>query len=158
MGRPKGRPNRAAAAPVEPEEESQEVPTEDEAVTEFNAEHTEPAASPAPTDGRSVNQSELVRKAVAAGHEKPAAGVAYIKQQFGIDIDPRYYSVAKSQLKKREPATSQPEKPRPQPSARPAGPSPGVIPPTLFDDMKRLREIKNRYGADEFAKLVEFLG
>jgi hypothetical protein len=101
-----GRPKKSVPAHIEPEDESQEAREE------------EPAR--ALESSSSVNQAELVRKAVAAGHEKPATGVPYIKTQFGVDIDPKYYSVAKSQLKKREAKSSfapEPAKRGPKPKA-----------------------------------------
>jgi hypothetical protein len=148
-----GRPKKSVLAHVEPEEE--------------------PAILLEP--GSSVNQAELVRKAVAAGHEKPATGVSYIKNHFGVDIDPKYYSVAKSQLKKREAKSSfapEPAKRGPKPrAAAPTAPRPlvegYVAPPEkpkaggepdLLLALEGVKELVNQFGADRVKRMVDLLG
>ncbi len=155
-----GRPKKSAPKHVEPEDESQEAPEEEPART------LEPSGS--------VNQAELVRKAVAAGHEKPATGVPYIKTQFGVDIDPKYYSVAKSQLKKREANSSfapEPAKRGPKPkTVAPTAPKPlvegyiappekpkAVGEPDLLMALEGVKELVGQYGAERVKKMVNLL-
>ena len=158
-----GRPKKAAPTPVEPEEESQEVP-EDEPEAEKEDEAEEPASN-----GRSVNQADLVRKAVAAGHEKPADGVAYIKDEFGVDIDPKYYSVAKSQLKKREAKASFSAEPA-KPGRKPKSPAPVVEgyvappekpkaagEPDVLLALEGVKELVGQFGAERVKKMVDLL-
>ena len=154
-----GRPKKSIPAHIEPEDESQESPEE------------EPARML--ESSGSVNQAELVRKAVAAGHEKPATGVPYIKTQFGVDIDPKYYSVAKSQLKKREAKASiaaEPAKRGPKPKA--AAPRKPLVdgyvaPPEkpksageldVLLALEGVKELVNQFGADRVKRMVDLLG
>ena len=156
-----GRPKKSAPKHVEPEDESQEAPEEEPAVVLESS--------------GSVNQAELVRKAVAAGHEKPATGVPYIKTQFGADIDPKYYSVAKSQLKKREaksPATPEPAKRGPKPKAAAlAAPKPlveGYVSPPekpkaagepdVLLALETVKDLVGQFGADKLKRMVDLLG
>jgi hypothetical protein len=40
-----------------------------------------------------------VKAAIAEGVDKPADGVSYVKEKFGVDITPQYFSIIKSQTK-----------------------------------------------------------
>jgi hypothetical protein len=154
------RTKKSAPKHVEPEDEVQESPEEEPAAVESS---------------NSVNQAELVRKAVAAGHEKPATGVPYIKTQFGVDIDPKYYSVAKSQLKKREAKSSftpEPAKRGPKPKAAvPAAPKPladgYVAPPEkpksagepdVLLALEGIKDLVGQFGADKVKRMVDLIG
>jgi hypothetical protein len=155
-----GRPKKAVPQHVEPEDEVQESPEEEAARTLES--------------GGSVNQAELVRKAVAAGHEKPATGVPYIKTQFGVDIDPKYYSVAKSQLKKREAkssfATEPAKRGRKPKAAEPVARKPlvegYVAPPEkpkasgepdVLLALEGVKELVQQFGPDRVKKMVDLL-
>ena len=161
-----GRPKKAipSHAEIEPEELSQDVPED-----EPEAEEDDPAGPESASSGRSLNQADMVRKAVAAGHEKPSSGVPYIKTHFGVDIDPKYYSVAKSHLKKREAKSSS----APEPTKR--GPKPKVNPPTaappapsskaasngepdLIESLETLKPLIAAMGAEKVKRLVDLLG
>jgi hypothetical protein len=155
-----GRPKKSVPAHIEPEDESQEAPEEEPARTLESS--------------GSVNQAELVRKAVAAGHEKPATGVPYIKAHFGVDIDPKYYSVAKSQLKKREAKSSVASEPakrgRKPKAAEPVARKPlaedYVAPPEkpkaagdpdILLALEGVKELVSQYGPDRVKKMVDLL-
>jgi hypothetical protein len=155
------RTRKSAPKHVEPEDISQESPEE------------EPAAII--ESSGSVNQAELVRKAVAAGHEKPSTGVPYIKTHFGADIDPKYYSVAKSQLKKREAKESFSPEPakrgRKPKAAAPAASKPlvegYVAPPEkpkaagepdVLLALEGVKELVQQFGADKVKRMVDLIG
>jgi hypothetical protein len=151
-----GRPRTAKhPKPVEPEDEVQVSPEE------------EPAAVIEPP---SVNQAELVRKAIAAGHEKPATGVPYIKSQFGVDIDPKYYSVAKSQLKKKEAASEAPKAEPAKRGRKPKAFAPVVVhtPATiksaangqvdLIQALEAMKPLVASLGKEQAHRLIELLG
>lgn len=57
------------------------------------------AETPAAAAGK-ITQKEAVKKAIAAGKDSPADGVAYVKEQFGITLNNGAFSTIKSQLKK----------------------------------------------------------
>src|SRR5436305_7860135 len=57
---------------------------------------TETKAETAKTATQTINKSEAVRRAIAAGKTMPGDGVAYIKEAFGIDIAPNHFSSIKS--------------------------------------------------------------
>jgi len=155
-----GRPKKSVPAHVGPEDESQEAPEE------------EPARTLEPNG--SVNQAELVRKAVAAGYEKPASGVPYIKTQFEVDIDPKYYSVAESQLKKREAKSSFAPEPakrgRKPKAAEPVASKPlvdgCVAPPEkpkaagepdVLLALEGVKELVQQFGPDRVKKMIDLL-
>lgn len=50
----------------------------------------------------SVNKAAIIREALGKGIEAPAAISAYAKQNKGLDIDPKYISVIKSNLRAKE--------------------------------------------------------
>ena len=51
---------------------------------------------------RSVNKASIIREALDKGIESPAGISAYAKQTKGQEIDPKYVSVIKSQLRAKE--------------------------------------------------------
>lgn len=158
-----GRPKKSAPVLHEPEEESQETPDEEPARVLDEDEPDDAAEGNGTARG---SKTELIRKALEAGYEKPALGVGYIKKEFGVDIDAKYYSIVKGKLGKVAPETEASKADAPEPKAAPARPlarsaqapaSTGMIPASLYDDLKQLRQMKDRYG-DEFEKLVEAIG
>ena len=134
---------------IEPEEVSQEVPEEPaRVIDEEEAEEGKSASGHSKTD--------LIREAVQAGYDKPALGVGYIKKKYGVDIDSKYYSIVKGKLGKASdgaaPAAAAGKAASPNLAA-----SSNAIPASLFDDLKQLRDLKDRYG-DDFQKMVEAIG
>ena len=84
----------------------------------------EPAAviEPEPADesgGDGPNNSEAGRQAIRAGYEKPGPAVAWIKETFGIEMNPTHFSAIKSNyLKKQATApVAEPAKRGPKPKA-----------------------------------------
>lgn len=78
------------------------------------------APASAPSFSRSgPNKSQAVREAIAAGHDKPQDGVAWVKAQYDLDITPAFFSTIKTASKKgsthvvRKPATMRPLAARP---------------------------------------------
>jgi hypothetical protein len=56
---------------------------------------TEPSArTPSP-----MSKTAAVKAAIAEGVDKPADGVSYVKEKFGVDITAQYFSIIKSQAK-----------------------------------------------------------
>ena len=47
------------------------------------------------------SRSEAVRKALEAGFEGPQEGIAWIRQQFGIEISPSHFAAAKATERKK---------------------------------------------------------
>ena len=150
-----------APAPVEPEEESQEVPEEEPEVEEEGGE-------PGVAGGKGMNKSKAARAAIDAGHEKPVAAVAYIKRQFGIDMNPQHFSSIKSNYKKAQ------DEAKPVQAA--SAPAPGrkvatpavegyVAPPPrqpdggdLLDTLEALKPLIAQHGADKLKRMVDLLG
>src|SRR4051812_27855810 len=93
-----GRPKKSVPAHVEPEDESQEAPEEEPART----------LEPGPLPRGAVSESDAARAALDASYEKPAEAVTYIKDTFGIDMNPQYFSAIKSNYKKAQ-AAKEPE-------------------------------------------------
>ncbi len=158
-----GRPRKATApapAPVEPEEESQEVPEEEPEVEEDG--------EPEVAGRKGVNKSKAARAAIDAGHDKPVAAVAYIKRQFGIDMNPQHFSSIKSNYKKSQgeekpvEAASAPARSRKVVSPAVEG---YVAPPPmqseggdLLDTLEALKPLIAQHGADKLKRMVDLLG
>ena len=156
-----GRPKKSAPVLHEPEEDiSQEVPDEEPArvIDENEADNTVES-------GGSISKAQAVRNAMAKGLEKPGAIAEFAKTRYGLDIAKQQVSAYKSQAKNREkkqggedPAEAPAVAPAPKVAATPApARTNGAIPASLFDDLKQLRQMKDRYG-DEFEKLVDAIG
>jgi hypothetical protein len=47
----------------------------------------------------SITKTEAVRKAIAAGVDKPTDGVIYVKEKFGVEVTPSQFSTYKSLAK-----------------------------------------------------------
>ena len=64
------------------------------------------ADSEAPADGgasaETISKSEAVRRALAAGIDKPAEGVAFIKKEFGLELTSGQFSTVKFQEGKKK--------------------------------------------------------
>jgi hypothetical protein len=84
MARKTAKSNRKAR---EPESEVQEVELE--------------AGGPAEAGG-SISKTEAVRRALAAGKESPDEGLAFIMEQFGIEMAKPHFSAVKSQQRKKQ--------------------------------------------------------
>ena len=155
-----GRPRKAkfsAAAPVEPEEESQEVREVDEE-----------EGVPGVAGEKGMNKSKAARAAIDAGHEKPVAAVAYIKRQFGIDMNPQHFSSIKSNYRK-SPGRGQAGRGDLPAAPRRKGATPAVegyvAPPPrqsdggdLLDALEALKPLIARHGADKLKRMVDLLG
>src|SRR5947208_3486632 len=48
-----------------------------------------------------ITKSEAVRRALADGVDQPADGVAYIRDNFGLEIGPQHFSAVKATEKKK---------------------------------------------------------
>ena len=145
---------------IEPKEISQEV-FDEEPVRVIDEEDR-----PETNNQAGHSKTDLIREAVQAGYEKPAKGVEYIKNKHGVEIDSKYYSIVKGKLAKATSKDEASETETPEPKTAPDRPAAqtepalattSAIPAGLFDDLKQLRQMKDRYG-DEFEKLVEAIG
>src|SRR5690348_16969767 len=90
----------AAPKHVEPEEESQEVPEEQEGGGQ------EGHGFAAGESG--ISKAEAIRRVIADCIDNPSLGSQEIKKRFGIDVTPQHFSAARSQMKSRE-ASKQPK-------------------------------------------------
>jgi hypothetical protein len=160
MGRPR-KAKHPAPAPIEPEEESQEVPEEEPEVEEEGGE-------PGVAGEKGMNKSQAARSAIDAGYEKPVEAVAYIKRQFGIDLNPQHFSSIKSNYRKAQ-GEAKPSRKRsvPAPSSKVANPAiegfvaPPPNPPgggDLLDTLETLKPLIAQHGADKLKRMVDLLG
>ena len=101
-----GRPKKSALSPIEPEEESQEIPEEEPEVQE-EADEPEPAHAPTAT----MTKADVCRALLAEGLTENEEAVAAAKSRFGIEIKPTDFSLYKSKE----------ERSRGHRKARPAG-------------------------------------
>lgn len=150
-----GRPRKSSSPPpaaIEPEEESQEVPDE----------------PPEVAGQKGMNKSKAARAAIDAGHDKPVAAVAYIKRQFGIDMNPQHFSSIKSNYKKAQ-GEEKPDKAASSPASGRKVATPAVegyvAPPPkqtdggdLLDTLEALKPLIAQHGADKLKRMVDLLG
>ena len=129
MGRPKKQEQ-----PPEPEDISQEEPE----TSDFHSE-----------GGKPRSQADMVRAALAEGHESPSEAVQWIKRQFQFDMKTTSFSATKAQIKHRSGGTeATPRTPTPSQSS-------GGIPSGFGSDVKELRALMEKAGgADELNELI----
>src|SRR5947209_2219838 len=98
-----------------------------------------------------ITKSEAVRRALADGVDQPADGVAYIKDNFGLEMGPQHFSAVKSaHLKKQGIATVNTRFQKAEPASDgEAG---------LIDTLETLKPLIAQYGADKVKRLVDLLG
>ncbi len=154
-----GRPKKAVPKHVEPEEESQEVPEEQQAL-----EATSPTRTTKSAPQESVSKAEAVRRAVAAGVETPAQGVDYVMKHFGIEMDNKTFSLNRSQQKSRQ-GNHAVGKPGRKPKASVEGylappPKPKAVGEEgdLIASLETLKPLIAQYGTDKVKRLVDLLG
>ena len=158
-----GRPKKSAPAPVEPEEESQEMPDEEPAAV-IETEAAEDA------EGDGPSKSEAARQAIKAGYEKPGPAVAWIKETFGIDMNPQHFSSIKSNyLKKQGGAAPAPEPAKPGRKPKTEAPAiegyvappekpkaPGE--PDVLLALESVKDLVSQFGAEKLKRMVDLLG
>ena len=152
----RGKAKHLAPAPVEPEEESQEMP------------EVEEEGEPEVAGRKGMNKSKAARAAIDAGYEKPVEAVAYIKRQFGIDMDPQRFSSIKSNYRKAQgEVKSGKATPAPGLGRKVATPAVEgyVAPPPrqadggdLLDTLEALKPLIAQHGADKLKRMVDLLG
>src|SRR4051794_33961981 len=110
-----------------------------------------------------VSKAEAVRRAVAAGADKPAEGVAYVKEHFGIDMGRKAFSLNKSQAKTRE-AKGRNGKPGRKPRAAvegylaPPGRKSAAGEGTLIAAIEAMKPLIAELGTEKVHRLVDLLG
>src|SRR4051812_22405468 len=67
-----------------------------------------------PANG-TISKAEAVRKAIAAGHDQPEQGVAYIKEQFGHDMGRSTSARPRASSRRRAEPNRLQRRPRPSP-------------------------------------------
>lgn len=108
----------------------------------------------APTDTKpasteSVSKTDMIRRAIAAGYDKPSDGVAWIKTQYSEDVSPNMFSTIKT---KEKTSNVHVVRTRSSTPTRPA--SSGTVDLELLEGVKSLIR---RYGAEDVSKVVELL-
>lgn len=118
------------------------------------------AAEPGTPPGEPMSKADAVRAAVAKGYDKPAAGVKFILDEFGIEITPGTFSATKAQQKNR--AAKKNGKPEGginpvgiRSAARATGGSSNHG--KAADLARSVKELIAAYGADEVAAMVTVL-
>ncbi|WP_422929655.1 hypothetical protein [Singulisphaera sp. PoT] len=110
-----------------------------------------------------VSKAEAVRRAVAAGNERPAEGVDYVLDEFGIEMDNKTFSLNKAQQKSRDA-----RKAESAPRVEGGRPIDGILAPPprkapsgggdLIDVMERMKPLVAQHGAEQVKRLADLLG
>lgn len=85
----------------------------------------------------------------------------FLKKHYRIEMPRQQISAYKAQQKARERKTGDEDPPKRRGTAQPIPPksaAPGVLPPDLFDDLKKLREIRDKYGDADWGKRIDAIG
>jgi hypothetical protein len=150
------RPKKSASKQTEFEDVSQEV-SDKEPVEVLET----------PRKG-AITQSGAARAALEKGYEKPAEAVAYIKNTFGIDMNPQYFSAIKTRTKDLHEAAP----PKPAPARRgqkakaarvegylapPEKPKVAGEPDVLLA-LEGVKELVSQFGADKLKRMIDLLG
>jgi hypothetical protein len=108
-----------------------------------------------------VTKTQAARAAIEAGYEKPTEAVGYIKDRFGIDMNPQYFSSIKSQMKKKDGGARQGGK-KPKTSAEGYLAPPPKTAPTggseLLDAMEAMKPLVACLGKEQVKRIVDLLG
>jgi hypothetical protein len=116
------------------------------------------AAARAPADDAGITKMEAVRRALAKlGRDaKPLQIKALIKSEFGLEMSADHISTYKGVLRKKAGDKRRPG-PEPQAQAAPAAAratAPGGI---TLDDIRAVKELADRIGAEKVRQLVDVL-
>lgn len=104
--------------------------------------------------GEEISKAEAVRRAVAKGYDKPAKGVKYILDEFGIEITPQTFSATKSQQRTREEKKAGPEGVTAQPmSTSSHGRTNGTS--GSAELARAVKQLVQRYGAAEVKGMAD---
>jgi hypothetical protein len=103
---------KAALKHIEPEEESREVPEEQEGVGQVGH--------------GVVSKAEAIRRALAEGLESPEEGTDFIRKTFGSEVSRQHFSATKSQIKSKEGSKQFKGKPGRKPKEAPSQPVDGM--------------------------------
>jgi len=138
--------------PVEPEEESQELP-EDE---------SEGDDEPGPVKGN-VSKTHAARVALAEGYEKPTEAVKFIRKRFGIKMANQQFSTIKAKEKQKAgvpAAGEEPQVEKRKPSSASPDPAPQSAPAAnagadIMDDLTSVKALVRKLGAEQVRKIVD---
>jgi hypothetical protein len=108
-----------------------------------------------------ITKTEAVRRALADGVDQPADGVAYIRDNFGLEISPTHFSAVKSTEGKKS------EKPKGKPGRKPKAAVEGYHAPPqpassgnseLLDAMEAMKPLVASLGKEQVKRIVDLLG
>ena len=105
-----------------------------------------------------VTKSEAARVAIREGYDTPKKAVAFIKNRFGLDMNPQHFSAVKSIEAKKSGLTR-------KRGRKPAGDSPSwsspAIPPNgsadLLEAIQTVKTLVASLGADKVKRIVDLL-
>jgi hypothetical protein len=102
-----------------------------------------------------TSKTDAVRVALAEGFDTPQAGVPFIRDRYGIDLNPQHFSAIKSQLKKRDgrPKGKRGRKPR---AALAAPAANGSV--DLLGTLEAIKHLVEEHGADNVKRMVDLVG
>lgn len=109
-----------------------------------------------------ITKSEAVRRALADGVDQPADGVAYIRDNFGLEISPTHFSAVKSTEGKKGEAA-----PKGKPGRKPKAVVEGYLAPPppaptggseLLDAMEAMKPLVASLGKEQVKRIVDLLG
>jgi hypothetical protein len=120
------------------------------------------APKPGQVNGGAISKLEAVRRSLAelGNDAKPLALQGHLKKTFGIDMEPSYISKYKSlvltsarKLKGSKPKPAVPATPAPTPAPKASATGGGIS----LDDIRAVKELTARLGADKVSELAGLL-
>jgi hypothetical protein len=115
-----------------------------------------------------ITKSEAVRRALADGVDQPADGVAYIRDNFGVEISPTHFSAVKSTEGKKGEAAPKGKPGRKPKAAAPSQAVEGYLAPPpksravdeetdLLAAMEAMKPLVAALGADKVKRIADLL-
>jgi len=112
----------------------------------------EPATETAPT----MSKTDAVKAAIAEGVDKPADGVAYVKEKFGVDITAQYFSIIKSHAKLKGGKKSS-RKVRSSAAVSPASAPSSNGKHNVATSLATIKKLVDELGVDQVKEIAEML-
>jgi hypothetical protein len=105
-----------------------------------------------------ITKSEAVRRALADGVDQPADGVAYIRDNFGLEMGPQHFSAVKSAHLKKQGVPTVDTRFREAAPEQAASSSPGNGEVDLLAAMEAMKPLVASLGKEQVKRIVELLG
>jgi hypothetical protein len=107
---------------------------------------------------RTMSKTDAIRAALAEGQESPAAGTAFIRERFGLEMSKQHFSATKSKLKSTEGQGAKAAAMRPEPPEERQPERRGGGEGDLLSAMEAMKPLVAALGAEKVKRIADLLG